>query len=121
MIGKFRLNDMISEVCHCLSIHGLETDAQNVLSSFGTDASEELFRLYLSSSGNVNISKFIIRLLSKSNRKENTDFLFARLWSNSRQVKEAAVKSLIDLGYKATDEEKDKLHQLISEIIGMQT
>ena len=121
IIGKFRLRDMISEVCNCLSIPGLEMDAMNVLSSFGTEASEELFRLYLSFSGNTNISKLIIRLLGRSNAKENTDFLFARLWSNSRQVKEAAVKSLIDLGYKATDEEKDKLHQLISEIIGMMT
>jgi len=121
MIGKFRLNDMIPEVCDCLSIPGLETDARNVLSSFGTEASEELFRFYLSSSGNIRISKLIIRLLSKSNTKENTDFLFARLWSNSRQVKEAAVKSLIDLGYRATEEEKDKLHQLISDIIGMIT
>jgi ATP:ADP antiporter, AAA family len=121
IIGKFRLNDMISEVCNCLIIQGLEMDALNVLTSFGTDASEELFRFYLSLSGNINLSKLIIRILSKSNTKENTDFLFARLWSNSRQVKEAAVKSLIELGYKATDEEKDKLHQLISEIIGMIT
>jgi AAA family ATP:ADP antiporter len=121
MIGKFRLTDMISEVCNCLSIHGLETDAFNVLYSFGTDAREELFRLYLSSSGNINISKLIIRLLSKSYTRENTDFLFARIWSNSRQVKEAAVKSLIKSGYKANEEEKDKIHQLISEIIGMIT
>jgi ATP/ADP translocase len=121
MIGKFRLSDMISEVCSCLSTPGLEMDAQNVLRSFGTEASQNLFRLYLSSSGNINISKQIIRLLSKSYTKENTDFLFARLWSNFRPVKEAALKSLIGLEYKATGEEKDKLHQLISEIIGMIT
>ena len=60
MIGKFRLNDMIPEVCDCLNIPGLETDATSVLRSFGTEASEELHRLYLSSSGNVNISKLIL-------------------------------------------------------------
>jgi len=121
MIGKFRLTDMISEVCNCLNVHGLERDAFNVLNSFGTEAREELFRLYLSSSGNINISKLIIRLLSKTKASENADFLFARIWSNSRQVKEAAVVSLINSGYKATPEEKDKIHQLVSEIIGMIT
>lgn len=121
MIGKFRLSDMMPEVCSCLSIHGLEMDALNVLESFGNEAKEELFRLYLSSSGNINISKLIIRLLSKSYTPENTAFLFARIWSNSRPVKEAAVKSLIKSGYKANEEEKDKIHQLVSEIIGMIT
>lgn len=121
MIGKFRLRDMLPEVCNSLAIPGLELDAMNILDSFGEEAAKELYRLYLNSSGNIRLSKLIIRLLSKSNSKENNDFLFARLWSNSRQVKEAAVKSLIDLGFIASTEEKDKLHQLISDIIGLVT
>lgn len=121
MIGKFRLKDMISEVCDCLLIPGLETDSFIVLSSFGEEAHQELFHLYLSSSGNVNISKTVIRLISRSATKENTDFLFARLWSNSRQIKEIAAESLIKCGFRANDEEKDKLNQLVSDIIGMIT
>lgn len=121
MIGKFRLSDMISEVTNCLVIPGLEKDAMNILESFGTEAYDELYQLYLSSSGNIKVSKLIIRLLSNSQTKGNSDFLFARLWSNSRQVKEEAVKSLIGLGYQAAPEEKVKLHQLASEIIAIIT
>ena len=121
MIGKFRLSDMISEVANCLVIQGLEKDAMNILDSFGTEANDELYRLYLNSSGNIRVSRLIIRLLSKSQTKENTDFLFARLSSNARQVKEAAVKSLIGLEYQAAPEEKVKLHQLASEIIAIIT
>jgi AAA family ATP:ADP antiporter len=121
MIGKFRLSDMISEVANCLVIQGLEKDAMNILDSFGTEANDELYRLYLSSSGNIRVSRLIIRLLSKSQTKENTDFLFARLSSNARQVKEAAVKSLIGLEYQAAPEEKVKLQQLASEIIAIIT
>jgi hypothetical protein len=121
MIGKFRLKDMLSEVCDCLSIPGLETDASMVIASFGAEASAELRRIYLNSSGNTNTGKAIIRLLGKSQTQENNVFIFARLWSNSRQLKEVALKCLTDCGYKADDEEKDKLNQLISEIIGMIT
>jgi ATP:ADP antiporter, AAA family len=121
MIGKFRLKDMLSEVCDCLSIPGLETDASAVIASFGADASGELQRIYLNSSGNINTGKTIIRLLAKSRTSDNNLFIFARLWSNSRQLKEVALKCLIEGGFKADNEEKDKLNQLISEIIGMIT
>ena len=121
MIGKFRLKDMLSEVCDCLSMPNLEADAVNVIGSFGTEATDELERYYLSSSGNLNTSMAILRLLSKSYTNESTSFMFARLWSNSRQLKEVALKCLIDCGYKANEEEKDKLNQLISDTIGMIT
>jgi AAA family ATP:ADP antiporter len=121
MIGKFRLKDMLSEVCNCLSIPGLESDASIVIGNFGNDASDELQSLYLRSSGNLHTSSAILRLLGKSCTKENTGFIFARLWSNSRQLKEVALKCLTDCNYKADGDEKDKLNQLISEIIGMIT
>jgi ATP:ADP antiporter, AAA family len=121
MIGKFKLKDMLSEVCDCLSIPGLETDAEKVIESFGHEASDELQRFYLGSSGNINTSKTILRLLGKLPTNENNLFIFARLWSNSRQLKETALKCLIDCGFKPNDEEKDKLVQLISDTIGMIT
>ena len=121
MVGKFKLKDMLSEACDCLNISGLEADAIMVIGSFGTDASEELQRYYISSSGNLNTSIAILHLLHKSVTKESTNFMFARLWSNSRVLKEVALKCLIDSGYKAENEEKDKLNQLISDTIGMLT
>jgi AAA family ATP:ADP antiporter len=121
MIGKFRISDMLPEVCECLNIPRLETDACAVLSSFGKDASDELMRYYLISSGNTTTSKTILKLLSKADTKESNSFLFSRLWSTSRQLKEVALKCLIECEYKPSDEDKDRLHQLISEIIGLMT
>jgi AAA family ATP:ADP antiporter len=121
MIGKFRLKDMLTEVCDCLGIQGLEADAARVIGSFGHEASDELQRFYLSSSGNLIVCKTIIRLLGKSCSPENLTFIYARLWSNSRQLKEIALKCLTDCAYKAGEEEKDKLNQLISDTIGMIT
>jgi ATP:ADP antiporter, AAA family len=121
MIGKFGLYDMIPEVCNSLGIAGLENDSLLVLESFGPKAFDDLFRLYLGSSGNIGISKSIINLLGRSAGKENTDFLFARLWSYSRRIRELAAKSLVTIGYRAAGEEKDRIQQLVSEVIGMLT
>lgn len=121
LIGKFRLEDMIGEVCDCLKIKGLETDASNVLGSFGSKAYDPLFRAFLGSSGNPEISKTIIRLLGNSGERENSEFLFARLWNNSRTLKETAAGLLVSNGFRAGGEEKDKLHQLVTEIIGIMT
>lgn len=121
MIGKFKLADMLPEVCNCINIPGLEKDASAVLASFGSDMSEELMRFFLASSGNIYTSKIVLRLLGKSPTQEGQLFLFARLWSNSRQVKETALKCLIEADFKASPEEKDRLHQLITDIIGLMT
>ena len=121
LIGKFKLSDLLSEVCECLNIPGLEIDAYSVLRSFGKDAEEELLKIYLITSGNVNTSKTILRLLGKIGTKESIGFLFSRLRSNSRQLKEVTVKCLIDCGFKPSEEDKDFLHQLASEVIGLIT
>jgi hypothetical protein len=119
MIGKFRMPDMIPEVCDCLGIQGLEKDSIAVLASFGKLAQDSLFRMFLSSSGNIVVSKAIMRLIGQMGGKENTDFLFARLWSNSRWIRELAADELVACSYKADEAGKDKLNQLVSEIIGM--
>ena len=121
IIGKFRLTDMLPEVCDCLNINGLETDAFSVLKTFGNEAGSELERFYLASSGNINTSKTLLRLLGRIKTRESRNFLFSRLWSNSRILKESAIKCLIDIEFKPDDEEKDKLHQLITETIGIMT
>lgn len=121
MIGKFRLTDMIPEVCNCIGIHGLENDALQVLGSFGTRAYPDLMRIFLGSSGNIHTSKSIMKLLGTKCGEGSTEFLFARLWSNSRRLKVTAAEQLISCGFRAGEEERDKLHQLVSEIIGMIT
>ena len=121
LIGKFRLKDLLPEVCDCLNVKGLETDAFSVLKTFGTEAGIELERFYLASSGNINTSKTILRLLGNIKTRESRTFLFSRLWSNSRQLKELALSCLIEAGFKPSEEEKDKLHQIITETIGIMT
>jgi ATP:ADP antiporter, AAA family len=121
MIGKFRLSDMLPEVCECLNIPGLERDTAIVLSAFGNRAEEELIRFYLVSSGNINVSKTIMRLLSNLSLNEGTGFLFSRLWSNSRPLKEVALKCLINCHFKPSDEDKERLNLLISDTIGVIT
>lgn len=121
MIGKFRFIDMLPELCDCLNIAGLEADASAVLQTFGRGAGEELMRFYLVSSGNINTSKILLRLLGRINTKESIGFLFSRLWSNSRELKEIAVKCLINSKFQPSEEDKDRLHQYISDIVGLMT
>lgn len=121
MIGKFKLTDMLPEVCECLNIQELDRDAYSVISSFGDKAVEELIRCYLVYSGNIVTSKIILRLLGKAGTQESTGFLFSRLWSNSRQIKETTLKYLIDCDFKSSDDDRDRLHQYISDIIGLMT
>ena len=96
-------------------------DTAAVLSAFGNSAEEELIRFYLVSSGNINVSKTILRLLSRLPLNEGTGFLFSRLWSNSRQLKEVALKCLIDCHFRPSDEDKERLNLLISDIVGIIT
>lgn len=117
IIGKFRLTDMLHEVCECLNIPGLGTDVTSVIEHFGADASEELYRFYFGS-GNINTCKLILRLICKSSIKEYPGFMFSRILSNSKPIKEAAVKCLTGHGYNLNDDEKDKLIQQILEIAG---
>jgi hypothetical protein len=119
MIGKFRLTEMIPEVCACLKIPGLETDAASVLKGFGKDADEVLTKFYLVSSGNLFISKAILNILGRNCRIENQSFIYSRLWSSSRLISETAAERLLDCGYKPVNEEKERLYQLISDIIGI--
>jgi ATP:ADP antiporter, AAA family len=117
MIGKFRLTDLLSEVCGFLGNPELSKDAYEVLKSFGPEAEHELIRYYLVASGNVRVSRTILHLLGNISSHETAGFLFSRLWSNSRQLRETALKRLIECKFKPSDEEKQRLINLISEVI----
>jgi ATP/ADP translocase len=118
MIGKFRLTDLLSEVCRCLSISGLAKDAFEVLKTFGPGTEKELINLYLITSGNIRLSRIILQLLGKTCTTKAMGFLFSRLLSNSRPLKEIAAKCLIDCKFKPSEEEKQQLHKLTSEVVG---
>jgi ATP:ADP antiporter, AAA family len=118
MIGKFRLSDLLSEACECLNMPGLTTDAYEIIKTFGRDAVDDLISYYLKTSGNQRLSKIILRLLGNICSEETSGFLFSRLWSNSRQLKEIAVKSLVNCKFKPGEEEKQRLDQMASEVIG---
>ena len=121
MIGKFRMSDLLSEVCDCLNIPGLTIDAYEVLKIFGSEAEDQLVRYYIMTSGNIRLNQTILLLLGNTCSKETIGFLFSRLWSNSRQLKELAVKCLINCKFKPTEEEKQRLNQLTSDVIGLIT
>ena len=118
MIGKFRLSDLLPEVCACLSISGLTKDAFEVLKTFGQDAEDQLIRFYVVSSGNTEVCKTILRLLADTTSSDTISFLFSRLWSNSRQLKELTVKLLISSKFTPSEEEKQRMVILASEVIG---
>lgn len=121
LIGKFKMTDMIQEVCECLSVQGIEDDAYSVLLSFGGAAAKEVDRYYLKASGNISAGKVLLRLLSKINPAEDMSFLVERLWSNSRLIKEMCLKTLINTGYKVKEDEKGKLNKNIFETFGTLT
>jgi hypothetical protein len=121
LIDKFKMTDMIQEVCECLNVRGIEDDAYSVLQSFGMAASKEVDRYYLKASGNVSSGKVLLRLLSKINPPEDMSFLVERLWSNSRLIKEMCLKTLLNTGYKAKENEKERLKKNIFETFGTLT
>jgi ATP:ADP antiporter, AAA family len=121
MIGKFKLTDLLPEVCECFNIQGLEIDTAAIINSFGGAAEEELIRYYLVSSSNQGTSKTIMRLLSKLPLSDGAGFLFSRLWSNSRQLREVALKCLTDFRFRPTEEERERLNSLVSDVVGIMT
>jgi hypothetical protein len=121
LIGKFRVKDMIQEVCECLTVQEISEEASSVLSEFGSEAGKELTRFYLRSSGNINASKAVLRLISGICPEGNMSFVFERLWTNSRIVRESAARALIKCGFKPVEEERVQLKKLIYGTFGQIT
>ncbi len=118
LIGRFRMTDMVLEVCDCLNTSGLKEDAFSVLVTFGNTISKEITSFYLVSSGNINLSKTILRLFSQTCPEENMSFILERLWSNSRPIKELALTALIRCNYRANEDQKERLYKVINETFG---
>lgn len=121
IISKFRLNELLTEVCGCLEVAGIELYAENVLKNFGRDADQVLRKFYLVSSENPVVSNTILRVLGKNCNNENTEFLFSLLWSSNRRTLEKTVIDLASCCYRIRSEEKDLLVRLIKDIAGIIT
>jgi hypothetical protein len=92
-----------------------------VLSSFNGEAAPELIRFCSVNPDNVETAGLALRILGKIKSKESSSYLFSRLWSGYRIIREIAVTGLLEAGFHPSPEEKDKLHQMISDIIGLIT
>jgi hypothetical protein len=119
LIGKFKITDMIQEVCACFNIKGLEEDAYAVLMSFGKMSGRDIDRCYLAVAGNQATHKAMLRLLAKCTDQNDFSFLVERLWSTSRQVRETVLDTLLELEYKPDGVEKEKLKGNIFETFGI--
>jgi len=118
LIGKFKMTDMLQEVCNCLSIKDIGEDAFSVLRDFGNMAPKELDKCYLATAGNIGTNKAVLRLLSLSKPSRDMSFLFERLWSSSRQIRETVLATLLDLDYKVGERERTRLKKGIFETYG---
>jgi hypothetical protein len=115
LIGKFKMTDMIQEVCECLNVRGIEEDAFTVLDSIGSAAAKEAERYYFKMSGNISTGRILLRLMSGIHPGEDLSFLVERLWSNSRLIKELSLQILLDKGYRLNDNEKEHVKKILSE------
>lgn len=115
LIGKYKITDMTSEVCTCLNVPGIKQDALNVLEALGNDAGNELIKFYLLSSGNLSISRAILRLIGKICPEVNSGFLMEIILSSPRQLKEIALGSLINCRFKVNDNERIRIEKHIWE------
>jgi len=121
IIRKFRFSNLLPEVCDCLENNYIAGQAENVLKSFGSDADQPLRRFYLLSQGDTSISVAIIKILGGNCSSENTEFLFSLLWTGSRPIREAGLKSLAGCNYNLNPDDKEKLLRVINDVIGIIT
>jgi hypothetical protein len=116
IIGKFRISEMTQEVCMCLPDNELSCDAFDVLQSMGQDAAADLRRYYLVSSGNPMTSAAILRILGSFCSDGNMEFIYSRLWSGSRNIRELALDHLLKCRYMAGKEETLRVVPLLYEV-----
>lgn len=121
LIGKFRMTDMIQEVCECLTLTGVENDAYAVMLSLGPAVARDIDRCYLKTAGNVNTSKVLLRLMSEIHQPADLSFLVERLSSNSRLVREMSLETLFVSGFSLNETGKERVKANINETFGTLT
>ncbi|MBN1388147.1 MAG: MFS transporter [Bacteroidales bacterium] len=119
--GKFRVTELLPEICVCMHNPLIARDAFSVLKSFGEEAFPAMAIHYYRSSGNTMVRRLIIRLFSEAGGRKAIDYLLPKLSSVHRLLKKEAATGLARCGYRADDENRKKIHQEIKDIIGLIT
>lgn len=119
LVGKFNMTEMIPEVCSCLTVPGIRSEACSVLVSMDRVPVRELSHFYLTSATNLNARKAALFILGKDCSEENAEFLLEIVFSSIRQLKEAALEGLLNCGYKADEKGKRRLEKHIYETFGL--
>lgn len=118
LIGKFKMTDMVQEVCSCLNIRDIEEDAASVLLSLGSAVARELDRCSLAMAGNLITNKAVLGILARTRRGGDLSFVVERLWSNSRQIREMVINTLTEFNYRIGENDKERLKKNIIETFG---
>ncbi len=119
--GKFRVKELLPEICDCLHNPLVARDAYSVLRSFGEEAFATMAGHFYRSSGNTMVRRLIIRLFSETGGRKAIDYLLPKLSSVHRLLKKEAVLGLARCGYKADGENRKKIFQEIKDTIGLIT
>ena len=106
------MTEMIPEVCSCLTVPGIRSEACSVLVSMDRVPVRELSHFYLTSATNLNARKAALFILGKDCSEENAEFLLEIVFSSIRQLKEAALEGLLNCCYKADEKGKDDLKSI---------
>lgn len=117
--GKFRIEELLPEICECLDNQYIAADAYSVLKSFGEQAFTALSRHFARSSGNIMTRRLIIRLFAGTGGRQALDFLLPRLWSVHRLMRKEVVRGLQKCGWKAGAKDRERLHREVLDIIGL--
>jgi HEAT repeat protein len=119
--GKFRIEELLPEICECLDNKYIAVDAYSVLRSFGEHAFTPLSRHFARSSGNIMTRRLIVRLFAGTGGRQALDFLLPRLWSVHRLMRKEVVRGLQKCGWKAGAGDRDRLQREVLDIIGLLT
>lgn len=121
LVGKFRIKELLPEICECLDNDAIANDAYSVLKKFREEAYPALAGHYFRSSGNIAVRRLLIRLFSETGGSQAVDFLLPSVWSINRLIRKEAVTGLVSCGYRADEDTRNRLLQEVQDIIGLLT
>ncbi|MDZ7737540.1 MAG: hypothetical protein U5K32_00410 [Bacteroidales bacterium] len=121
LVGKFRIKELLPEICECLDNEAIASDAYSVLKRFGEEACPALAGHYFRSSGNVAVRRLLLRLFSETGGSRAIDFLLPGIWSINRLIRKEAVTGLVNCGYRANEDTHNRLLRQVQDVIGLLT
>jgi ATP:ADP antiporter, AAA family len=118
LIARHDITDIIPEVCELLPVKETFPDTIAVLDHFGVKSYGELYRYLMKSSGNIPLMKNLLTLLGKNCYRESEQLIYQMLRTNSKDIRGRAACILVKNGFRIAEDDRDKMHQLISETVG---